>query len=72
MEKRKPMVYNAGDIADLLCISKPKAYEVMNMAKCPTIYIGKRMVCPIKEFEEFLSEWARDSMAEGEGLDGLG
>lgn len=72
MEKRKPMVYNAADIAQLLQVSKPKAYEVMSMARCPTIRLGKRMVCPIKEFEEFVSDLARESMEEGEGFGSLG
>ena len=34
---------NADDVAEILNISRNKAYEILHRADCPTIYLGRLM-----------------------------
>lgn len=50
-----PLVLQAKDVQTILGISKGKAYELMNSADFPTIFIGKRMVVPKDAFLDWLN-----------------
>ena len=49
-------VYNVPEIAALLDIHLPKAYELARSEKFPSIRIGKRIVIPKVAFERWLEE----------------
>ncbi|MGL4606670.1 MAG: helix-turn-helix domain-containing protein [Eubacteriaceae bacterium] len=49
------MTYSVPEVADLLGISIPKAYELAHQPDFPKLKIGKRMVVPKKEFELWIT-----------------
>lgn len=49
------MTYSVPEVAKLLGISNPKAYELTHKLGFPKVKIGKRTVIPKKEFAEWLS-----------------
>lgn len=51
MEKQ---IYNVQDIADILQISKPKAYELAHRTDFPKIMIGRVIRIPIESFNIWL------------------
>lgn len=55
MEKK---IYNVQDIADILRISKPKAYELAHRADFPKIMIGRAIRIPIESFNVWLEREA--------------
>ncbi|MBU4540222.1 MAG: helix-turn-helix domain-containing protein [Firmicutes bacterium] len=61
MEKR---IYNVADIADILSISKPKAYELVHRADFPKIMIGRAIRIPIESFNVWLAQEARGTHEE--------
>lgn len=61
MEKR---IYNVADIADILSISKPKAYELVRRQDFPKIMIGRAIRIPIESFNIWLEREARGTHEE--------
>lgn len=53
------LTYTVPEIAELIGISKPKAYELINRADFPAIKIGRRIVIPKEEFVLWLGAEAR-------------
>lgn len=53
MEK---LVYSVPEIAELLGISRPKAYELANRADFPVLQVGRRKVVPCAAFHEWLAK----------------
>ncbi len=51
------MTMNVSELAKHLGISKPKAYELANSSRFPSIRVGKRLIIPVESFEQ----WLRDS-----------
>lgn len=45
------------EMAQQLGISRPKAYELANSRKFPSIRVGRRLIIPVASFEQ----WLRDS-----------
>lgn len=56
MEKR---IYTVQDVAEILSISKPKAYELTHRADFPKIMIGRCIRIPIESFNAWLEREAR-------------
>ncbi|MBU4438186.1 MAG: helix-turn-helix domain-containing protein [Firmicutes bacterium] len=56
MEK---LTYTVQEIAELIGISKPKAYELTNRSDFPAIRIGRKIVIPKEEFKTWLGAEAR-------------
>lgn len=61
-EKIKPrkLTYSVPEMAVALGVSAPKAYELVNRADFPKIRLGKKIVVPIQEFENWVSTHAYD------------
>ena len=53
-EQSKRAVFNIPEIADMLDINLPKAYELARQEGFPSIRIGKRIVVPKVAFERWL------------------
>lgn len=58
MEK---LTMTVDEMAQVVGISKPKAYELVHQEGFPVVRIGRRMVIP----KEGLSEWLKKQMAVG-------
>lgn len=41
-----PNILNADQLAATLCVSRARAYQLLNMAEFPTLKIGKRKLIP--------------------------
>ena len=59
-----PLSLCASDIAEVLSISRSKAYELLNSTGFPTISIGRRMVVPRDKFLAWI-----DAQAGGDSSD---
>lgn len=64
MEK---LTYTVQEIAELIGISKPKAYELTCRQDFPAIRIGRRVVVPKEEFKTWLAAEARGEHGRNEG-----
>ena len=53
MEK---LVLSITELADVLGISRSKAYELTNVSGFPTVRIGKRIVVPIAALNEWMAK----------------
>lgn len=53
MEK---LVYSIPEVAELLGISKPTAYELANRADFPILHVGKRKIVPRAALDKWLAE----------------
>lgn len=53
MEKR---VFTISEIAEILCISKSYAYQLVNEDKIPNIKLGRRKIVPIDRFNQWLEQ----------------
>lgn len=51
-----PTMLNAEAVADVLGISKGKAYELMRSTEFPTLRIGKRMMVSTEQFENWINK----------------
>ena len=51
-----PLALSAEDVAQVLGISRAKAYTLMQSKTCPTIFIGKRMIVPRDKFIAWMDE----------------
>lgn len=56
MEKR---IYTVADVAEVLQISKPKAYELAHRADFPKIMIGRAIRIPIESFNVWMERESR-------------
>lgn len=54
---------SVGEVAELLGISKPTAYSLVNSSGFPVIQIGRRKIIPAEAFENWLEKSA-ESRAE--------
>ena len=54
-----PLALSADDVAQVLGISRAKAYELMHSEGFPTLKIGKRMTVP----KDKLIEWIQTRIA---------
>lgn len=56
-------VYNVREIAKLLNINVPRAYELTKQKDFPAIRIGKRILIPKAAFEDWLrmKAWEKES-----------
>ena len=52
-EKR---VYTVGEIAQMLCIGRTKAYEMVRAREIPAIFLGKTIRIPVMLFERWLEK----------------
>lgn len=55
MREKKKLVYSIPEVSMLLGISRTKAYDLTHQEGFPKIELGRRVVVPCKEFEEWLS-----------------
>ena len=53
------LTMTVAEMAAHLNLSKPSAYAVIKQEGFPAINIGKRIIIPVAEFKEWLSEQAR-------------
>ncbi len=51
-------VYNVYEVAALMGINLPKAYEIVRQESFPSIRIGRRIVVPKEAFHRWLEEAA--------------
>lgn len=51
---RNTKTYKVSDIAEILQISRTKAYEIVNRNLFPVIHIGKAIRIPIEPFEKWM------------------
>lgn len=51
---RSTKTYKVSDIAEILQISRTKAYEIVNRNLFPVIHIGKAIRIPIEPFERWM------------------
>lgn len=56
--KMEKVVYNVPEVAALLDINVPKAYELARQTGFPAITIGRRIVVPKEAFHKWLEETA--------------
>jgi len=56
-------VYNIYEVAALLEINLPKAYELARQEKFPSIRIGRRIVVPKVAFHRWLEQVALDKQS---------
>lgn len=61
MEK---LTYTVQEVAELLSISLPKAYDLTNRQDFPTIRIGRKKIVAKKEFHEWVSAESRGEHVE--------
>lgn len=57
-EKMEKRIYTVADVAEVLQISKPKAYELVRIQGFPKILVGRAIRVPIKEFEDWVTREA--------------
>lgn len=50
------LTYDAGEIAEILGISKSKAYDLLHREDFPTLRIGKRLLVVRSKFDTWLEE----------------
>ena len=50
------LTYDAGEIAEILGISKSKAYDLLHREDFPTLHIGKRLLVVRIKFDVWLEE----------------
>ena len=50
------LTYDAGQIAEILGISKSKAYDLLHREDFPTLHIGKRLLVVRTKFDVWLEE----------------
>ncbi len=48
------------ELAQIMGISKPKAYELTHIQGFPAIRVGKRIVIPVESFRQWLKRVAGD------------
>lgn len=65
MEK---LVYSIPEIAALLGISNPTAYELANRADFPILHVGRRKVVPRAAFLEWLAKSSAPKAGRGEAV----
>lgn len=53
------LTMTVAEMAAHLNLSKPSAYAVAKQEGFPALNIGKRIIIPVAEFKEWLSEQAR-------------
>lgn len=63
--KMDPAVYNVPEVAALLDINLPRAYELVKKPGFPAMTIGKRVVIPKAAFEQWLKQAAFDKQSYG-------
>lgn len=49
-----PLTYNAEELAEVLGISRAKAYQLMRTDGFPTIHIGRRLLVSVKGLERWV------------------
>ena len=54
----KKAAISVGEMAEMLGISKPKAYEPVNREDFPKITLGRRIIIPVETFMKWLDEEA--------------
>lgn len=54
----KKAAISVGEMAKMLGISKPKAYELANRADFPKITLGRRIIIPVETFMKWLDNEA--------------
>ena len=53
------LTMTVADLAAHMNLSKPTAYALVKQEGFPALNIGKRVIIPVAEFKEWLSEQAR-------------
>ena len=56
MEK---LTMNVEDICCVMGISRPKAYELVKSEGFPSFNVGRRIIIPVAQFEEWLANQKR-------------
>ena len=56
-------VYNVYEVAALIGINLPKAYEIVRQESFPSIRIGRRIVVPKEAFHKWLEQAALDKQS---------
>lgn len=62
MEK---LVYSIPEVAQLLGISKPTAYELANRADFPVLQVGRRKIVPRMALTEWLAKNSTPKVSQG-------
>ncbi|MBS3948402.1 MAG: helix-turn-helix domain-containing protein [Dethiobacter sp.] len=66
---RKPkieaLVYSVPEVASLLDINLPRAYELARQPGFPAICVGKRVIVPKAAFEQWLERAVLDKQSYG-------
>lgn len=52
--RNQPIVYTVSEVARLLRVSLPSAYEAVNTGKIPAVRVGKRLLVPKDAFDKWL------------------
>lgn len=55
------MLFTVDELRKVTGFSRPMAYQIVNRADFPKVRIGRRIMIPVKQFEEWL---ARQSGAQ--------
>lgn len=57
-----PLILNAGHIAEILAVSKPTAYELMDTAEFPLIRLGRCKRVQRDDFFQWLTKQSSSSL----------
>ena len=60
-ENKEKLVYQVGDLVDLLGLSISSVYKGINSGDIPHVTIGSRILIPKKMLDEFLSKRTGES-----------
>jgi excisionase family DNA binding protein len=55
MEEKK-LVYSVDEVAEMLHISRPSAFQGVRNGQIPHIRVGRRILIPVCAFEKMLAE----------------
>lgn len=56
----KKMALSVADVGEVLGISKPKVYDLLNLPGFPRLRIGRRWIIPREPLEEWIRARAED------------
>jgi len=51
-----PQLLKANDVAEILQISRTKAYQLMQIGEIPTVRIGRSVRVVLSDLEDFISQ----------------
>ncbi|MEG1433093.1 helix-turn-helix domain-containing protein [Eubacterium sp.] len=70
MEPREKLTYSVPEAAEVLGVSPGLVYDLCHSRAFPTIKLGRRLIIPIKEFEEWIGSAGMERWGFGESQEG--